>query len=158
MRWLCSSARAQPPKKIQSFKDKLAFNAAADTSSKFRVVRKIENASGETKYRVTRDPAHFELGTVSGIIDWFNFSRFKVFIYVLPVVAVALVTRITLEATIEDFSGIFDSSSITPFATASMFVIAIILGGVLEDVRDLDVRERARALPSRGAGLRLHTH
>lgn len=137
LRWLFSGSRAQPPKRIESFKDKLSFRDAPDGASapsRFRVVQKVEVA-GETRYSVMRDPAHFPLDTASGLIDWFNLSRFKVFIYVLPVVAVALGTRIALEATLEDFSGIFDSSSITPFATASMFVIAIILGGVLEDVR-----------------------
>ena len=69
------------------------------------------------------------------LIDRMGLARVKVFIKVVPLVVVALAVRITLEMTVEGFDGIFDAASVSPFATASMFVIAIILGGVLEDVR-----------------------
>ena len=70
------------------------------------------------------------------IIDRFGFAPYKVIIRVVPIVVAAIAIRVTLEITIPGFDGLIPTETVTPFATASMFVIAIILGGVLEDYKD----------------------
>jgi hypothetical protein len=81
------------------------------------------------------------LPTYASIMARLNLVRAEIFVRVLPIVLLSIGLRVTLETLIPGWSGIFDASTVTPFATASMFVIAIILGGVSS------VIARARAIP-----------
>ena len=73
------------------------------------------------------------------LIDRLGFARHKVLIKVVPIVVGAIALRVSLELGVKDFTGLLPSSSVTPFATASMFIIAILLSGVLEDFKEGEV-------------------
>ena len=56
----------------------------------------------------------------------------------LPWVALCITLRIALEVSPLQFSGLFSSETVTPFTTVSMFVIAIMLGGIMEDYKEAE--------------------
>jgi hypothetical protein len=67
-----------------------------------------------------------------------GFARYKIFLKVVPVVVISIGVRAILEATVDGFDGLIASTTVTPFATASMFVIALMLAGVLEDYKEAE--------------------
>jgi len=57
---------------------------------------------------------------------------------VLPFMLAPLGLRILLQFLIPGWDGIFEVTSVTPFATATMFIMAVLLGGVLEDYKEAE--------------------
>lgn len=88
------------------------------------------------------------LPTYASVMARLNLVRAEIFVRVLPIVLLSIGLRVTLETLIPGWNGIFDASTVTPFATASMFVIAIILGGVSSVI----ARAALFPSPSRGRG------
>jgi hypothetical protein len=82
--------------------------------------------------KLTKLPEHAPL------LARLGFARYKIFIQVIPIVLISVAVRATLEVTLPDFDGLIQSSTVTPFATASMFVIALMLAGVLEDYKEAE--------------------
>ena len=74
----------------------------------------------------------------SNLLTRLGLDNHRVALATLPWVILVLLIRLALELSPLDFTGIFAPESVTPFTTASMFVIAIILGGVLEDYKDAE--------------------
>ena len=81
----------------------------------------------------------------SDFLTRMNLANHRVALATLPWVALVLLVRALLEVFL-GFEGIFSAETVTPFTTASMFVIAIILGGVLEDYKE------AERIPAEMAG------
>jgi len=72
------------------------------------------------------------------LIARLGFARYKIFIKVIPIVIISIAIRAILEATIDSFDGLIQSSTVTPFAASSMFVIALMLAGVMEDYKEAE--------------------
>lgn len=83
-------------------------------------------------HRLTKLPEHADVFVRLGL------ARFEVILKVLPVVTLAVIIRASLEFSDVNFKGIIASETVTPFATASMFVIALMLAGVLEDYKEAE--------------------
>jgi hypothetical protein len=62
----------------------------------------------------------------------------RVVLSTIPIVLLCIMVRIALEVSPLQFSGIFSSETVTPFTTVSMFVIAIMLGGIMEDYKEAE--------------------
>ena len=62
-------------------------------------------------------------------------ARFRIFLRVVPLALLAVMLRVVLEYSC-GFTGMIESSSVTPFAATCMFVVAIMMAGVLEDYKD----------------------
>jgi hypothetical protein len=82
--------------------------------------------------KLTKLPEHAPL------LARLGFARYKIFLKVVPIVIISIAVRAVLEATVDGFDGLIASSTVTPFATASMFVIALMLAGVLEDYKEAE--------------------
>jgi len=63
--------------------------------------------------------------------------RFEIFVTVAPIIIVAIVIRVLLE-NFANFKGVIPSSVVTPFAGTCMFLIAVCIGGVLEDFKEAE--------------------
>jgi hypothetical protein len=65
-------------------------------------------------------------------------SRYKVILQVIPWTLLCLGIRLALALSPIQFTGVFATETVTPFTTSSMFVIAIILAGVLDDYKEAE--------------------
>jgi hypothetical protein len=73
-------------------------------------------------------------------------SSHKVLLTVIPLVLLTVLVRVVIQVLSQGafgddtdakgFQGIFAAETVTPFTTASMFVIALMLSGVLEDYKE----------------------
>lgn len=65
-------------------------------------------------------------------------SHYKVILHVIPWTLLCLGIRLALALSPIQFTGVFATETVTPFTTSSMFVIAIILAGVLDDYKEAE--------------------
>lgn len=65
-------------------------------------------------------------------------AKHRVMVKVIPWTLLCIGIRVALALSPLEFIGVFATDTITPFTTASMFVIAIVLDGVLEDYKEAE--------------------
>jgi hypothetical protein len=81
-------------------------------------------------HRLVKLPEHAPLLSRIGVP-----ARFRILLRVLPVVALVVGIRAALQLGLPSFQGLIASSTVTPFAAAAMFLLALLLAGVLEDYK-----------------------
>jgi hypothetical protein len=74
----------------------------------------------------------------AGLLVRLGWAKHKVLLRALPLTLLCLLVRLALELSPIGFKGVFATETVTPFTTASMFVVAIVLGGVLEDYKEAE--------------------
>ena len=83
---------------------------------------------------ITRDSAADD----SDFFARWGLARYKVILQVIPWTLLCLGIRLALALSPIQFTGVFATETVTPFTTSSMFVIAIILAGVLDDYKEAE--------------------
>lgn len=83
---------------------------------------------------ITRDSASED----SDFYARWGLSKYKVILQVIPWTLLCLGIRLALALSPIQFTGVFATETVTPFTTSSMFVIAIILAGVLDDYKEAE--------------------
>ena len=84
---------------------------------------------------------------MSYLLARLRLTSHKVLLTVIPLVILTVVVRLAIQLGTrgdfdtnggEGFQGIFAAETVTPFTTASMFVIALMLSGVLDDYKEAE--------------------
>ena len=98
-------------------------------------------APGRTPSRsshVATRPARGAMEHGADLLVRLGWAKHKVLLRALPLTLLCLLVRLALELSPIGFKGVFATETVTPFTTASMFVVAIVLGGVLEDYKEAE--------------------
>ena len=83
-------------------------------------------------------PARGAMERGADLLVRLGWAKHKVLLRALPLTLLCLLARLALELSPIGFKGVFATETVTPFTTASMFVVAIVLGGVLEDYKEAE--------------------
>ena len=76
-------------------------------------------------------------GLIRRLLSRYGILRLEIFVQVIPIVLAVVCLRLLLELYC-DFTGVIPSSAVTPFAGTCMFLIAVCIGGVLEDYKEAE--------------------